>query len=118
MADRLAIGKTGGETRLGRFVPPGKTECLGETAHSCLVDLQLRQGGAHTGITGRLNARTMVTEVIQVDPIENLSALRCFGNRPELTVQLPFAGVTTIRGIAAVGRILEFTGFHLAMLHL
>ena len=42
--DPFAIGKAGGQARLGGLVPPRQSQGPGELAHVCLAETQLRQG--------------------------------------------------------------------------
>ena len=58
----------------------------------------------------------MVTEVVVIHTVEHLRTCRSSTDLSEMAVQLAFAGIATIGGIAAVTGIFQFCCHHLPVL--
>ncbi|CAI8430542.1 MAG: Uncharacterised protein [Synechococcus sp. MIT S9220] len=57
----------------------------------------------------------MIAEVIEIHTIQHPCSFSSLSNGGKMTVQLAFAGIATIHGVAAVGGVFELPGFHLTV---
>src|SRR5918997_6141945 len=90
---------------------------LRQLPHLGLGHPGFREYGDDTELSGGLPARTIVTLVVLVRPVDDAGVTFLLRELRQVRVERALAEVAAIRGVARVVRIVELAGVHYQVLH-
>src|SRR5262249_39259382 len=102
---RRSVRNARGETRRCRLIPCRQTNALGKFPNIRLGHLRFDQWTANLEFTSSLSSRTVVTGVVEIIAVDDVTKAALQRNVLEFRIQLVLAEVATVRWILNVIRV-------------